>query len=166
MLALLNVATLAGHQPGRIARAVIGAAALALFLSGSMRDQTGRYGPRRQARGEHRPRASWTSWEALLTGTFTGFALTAIYGGASRHATGKPHRPLPLGLFVLLGTLMAIAFLGVIKSPAPRPPNLCSAPDRPPRRPSSEASGCYPRMPGMVSLRCWLLGCGLRGFQG
>jgi len=53
---------------------------------------------------------AWTSWRALLTGTFTAFALAAVYGGvllALHRATRTSH--LPLGPFILLGTLAAIA---------------------------------------------------------
>jgi hypothetical protein len=48
----------------------------------------------------------WTSWQALLTGTFAGFALAAVYGGV-RLATHQASRTsqLPLGPFILLGTL-------------------------------------------------------------
>jgi leader peptidase (prepilin peptidase) / N-methyltransferase len=52
----------------------------------------------------------WTSWQALITRTFAGFALAAIYGGAriiTHHATQTTQ--LPLGPFMLLGTLVAFA---------------------------------------------------------
>jgi hypothetical protein len=52
----------------------------------------------------------WISWQALLTGTFTAFALAADYGGALmvlHRATRTSH--LPLGPFILIGTLAAIA---------------------------------------------------------
>jgi leader peptidase (prepilin peptidase)/N-methyltransferase len=54
----------------------------------------------------------WTSWQALLTGTFAGFALAAIYGGVQM-ARNKATRTsqLPLGPFILLGTLVALALL-------------------------------------------------------
>ena len=52
----------------------------------------------------------WTGWQALLTGTFAAFALAAIYGGvllALHRATRTSH--LPLGPFILIGALGAIA---------------------------------------------------------
>ena len=52
----------------------------------------------------------WISWQALLTGTFAAFALAAVYGGVllARHrATRSSH--LPLGPFILIGALAAIA---------------------------------------------------------
>ncbi len=81
-LALLAVAALTGHQPGHLARAAIGAAALACFylaLSAIRPDGIGL--------GDAKLAASvgaalgWISWQALLTGTFTAFALAAVYGG-------------------------------------------------------------------------------------
>jgi leader peptidase (prepilin peptidase) / N-methyltransferase len=54
----------------------------------------------------------WTSWQALLAGTFAGFALAAVYGGvllAVHRATRTSQ--LPLGPFILLGALAAIAVL-------------------------------------------------------
>ncbi len=53
---------------------------------------------------------AWTSWQALITGTFAAFALAAIYGVtllALHRATRTSH--LPLGPFILIGTLAAIA---------------------------------------------------------
>jgi len=52
----------------------------------------------------------WTGSQALFTGTFTAFALAAVYGGVplARHrATRNSH--LPLGPFILVGALAAIA---------------------------------------------------------
>ncbi len=52
----------------------------------------------------------WISWQSLLTGTFAAFALAAVYGGALlvlHRATRTSH--LPLGPFILIGTLAAIA---------------------------------------------------------
>jgi leader peptidase (prepilin peptidase)/N-methyltransferase len=52
----------------------------------------------------------WVSWQALVTGTFAGFALAAVYGGV-RLATHQVSRTsqLPLGPFILLGSLAALA---------------------------------------------------------
>jgi leader peptidase (prepilin peptidase)/N-methyltransferase len=60
---------------------------------------------------------SWTSWQALLTGTFAGFALAAVYGGVqtARHQAARTSR-LPLGPFILLGALMALALLHTVGS--------------------------------------------------
>jgi leader peptidase (prepilin peptidase) / N-methyltransferase len=52
----------------------------------------------------------WISWQALLSGTFGAFALAGLYGGAllALHRTTRTSH-LPLGPFILLGTLAAIA---------------------------------------------------------
>jgi hypothetical protein len=62
----------------------------------------------------------WTSWQALLTGTFAGFALAAVYGGVqmARHQATRTSQ-LPLAHFILLGAL-ALLHTG------PRPRNTCS----------------------------------------
>jgi leader peptidase (prepilin peptidase)/N-methyltransferase len=54
----------------------------------------------------------WTSWQALLKGTFAGFALAAVYGGVqvARNEVTRTSR-VPLGPFILLGTLEALALL-------------------------------------------------------
>lgn len=112
-LVLLTVAALTGHQPGRLARAAVGAVALACFYLALRLIR-----PREMGLGDAKLAASiglvlgWTSWQALLTGTFTGFALAAVYGGvllAAHRATRMSH--LPLGPFLLLGALAVIAFL-------------------------------------------------------
>ena len=114
-LALLAAAALAGHQPGQLARAAIGAAALACFYLALYLIRPGEMGL-----GDAKIAASiglvlgWTSWQALLTGTFAGFALAALYGGvqmATHEATRTSQ--LPLGPFILLGTLAALALLDV-----------------------------------------------------
>jgi leader peptidase (prepilin peptidase) / N-methyltransferase len=54
----------------------------------------------------------WTSWQALVIGTFAGFAPAAVYGGvllATHRATRASQ--LPLGPFILLGALAAIVVL-------------------------------------------------------
>jgi leader peptidase (prepilin peptidase)/N-methyltransferase len=54
----------------------------------------------------------WTSWQALITGTFTGLALAAVYGGVliAMHKAGRTSQ-LPLGPFMLAGALVAIVAL-------------------------------------------------------
>jgi leader peptidase (prepilin peptidase) / N-methyltransferase len=87
-LALLAVAALVHHQPGHLGRAAIDAAALALFYLALWV-----IGPGGMGLGDVKLAASvgavlaWTSWQALLTGTFTAFALAAVYGGVqlARH---------------------------------------------------------------------------------
>ena len=110
-LALLAVAALTGHQPGHLARAAI----LACFYFALWLIR-----PDGMGLGDPKLAASiglalgWTSWQALLTGTFTGFALAAIYGGvllATHRASRTSH--LPLGPFILLGALAAIPLLPV-----------------------------------------------------
>jgi leader peptidase (prepilin peptidase)/N-methyltransferase len=112
-LVLLTMAALAGHQPGRLARAAIGAAALACFYLALCLIRPGDMGL-----GDAKLAASiglvlgWTSWQALLTGTFAGFTLAAVYGGV-RMATHQAARTsqLPLGPFILLGALVAVVLL-------------------------------------------------------
>lgn len=110
-LALLAVAALASRQPSHLGRAAAGAAALACFYLALSVIRPGGMGL-----GDAKLAASvgaalaWTSWQALLTGTFTAFALAAVYGGtllALRRATRTSH--LPLGPFILMGALAAIA---------------------------------------------------------
>jgi leader peptidase (prepilin peptidase) / N-methyltransferase len=110
-LVLLGLAALTGHQPGHLARAAIGAVALACFYLILSVIRPGGLG-----QGDAKLAASagvvlgWISWQALLTGTFAAFALAAVYGGtlmALRKATRTSH--LPLGPFILIGTLAGIA---------------------------------------------------------
>jgi leader peptidase (prepilin peptidase) / N-methyltransferase len=110
-LALLAVAALAGHQPGHLGCAAVGAVALAGFYLVLAVIRPGGMGL-----GDAKLAASvgaalgWTGWQALLTGTFAAFALAAIYGGvllALHRATRTS--PLPLGPFILIGALGAIA---------------------------------------------------------
>lgn len=112
-LALLAAAALTGHQPGHLARAAIAAAALAGFYLLLYLIRPGEMGL-----GDAKTAASiglvlgWTGWQALLTGTFAGFALAAAYGGvqmARDQATRTSQ--LPLGPFMLLGALAALALL-------------------------------------------------------
>jgi len=112
-LALLAVAALAGHQPGRLARAAAGATILACFYLALWLIR-----PDGMGLGDAKLAASiglalgWTSWQALLTGTFAGFTLAAVYG-AVRMATHQATRTsqLPLGPFILLGALVAVVLL-------------------------------------------------------
>jgi leader peptidase (prepilin peptidase) / N-methyltransferase len=54
----------------------------------------------------------WTSWQALLTGTFLGLTLAAVCGGAliPAHRASRTSQ-LPLRPFMLAGVLAAIALL-------------------------------------------------------
>ena len=112
-LALLAAAALAGHQPGHLARAATGAAALTCFYLALCLIRPGEMGL-----GDAKLAAvaglalGWISWQALLSGTFTAFALAAIYGGVLL-ATRRARRTtrLPLGPFILLGVLAVIASL-------------------------------------------------------
>jgi leader peptidase (prepilin peptidase) / N-methyltransferase len=51
----------------------------------------------------------WTSWQALVIGTFAGFAVAAVYGGVlmATHRASRTSQ-LPLGPFLLLGALVAV----------------------------------------------------------
>ena len=110
-LALLTVAALAGHLPGHLGRAAIGAVALAGFYLVLAVIRPGGLGL-----GDAKLAASvgaalgWISWQALLSGTFAAFVLAGMYGGAllALHRAGRTSH-LPLGPFILLGTLAAIA---------------------------------------------------------
>ena len=112
-LALLTAGALAGHQPGHLARAAIGAAALAGFYLALCLIRPGEMGL-----GDAKLAASlglvlgWTSWQALLTGTFLGLALAAVCGGAliAAHRASRTSQ-LPLGAFMLAGALAAIVLL-------------------------------------------------------
>jgi leader peptidase (prepilin peptidase)/N-methyltransferase len=112
-LVLLAVAAITGHEPGRLARAEIGAAALACFYLALCLIRPGEMGL-----GDAKLGASiglvlgWASWQVLLTGTFAGFALAAIYGGerlVAHRATRATQ--LPLAPFILLGALAVLALL-------------------------------------------------------
>jgi leader peptidase (prepilin peptidase)/N-methyltransferase len=110
-LALLGVAALVGHQPGHLGRAAIGAVALACFYLALAVIRPGALGL-----GDAKLAASagavlgWISWQALLSGTFAAFALAGVYGGTllALHRATRTSR-LPLGPFIILGTLAAIA---------------------------------------------------------
>jgi leader peptidase (prepilin peptidase) / N-methyltransferase len=110
-LALLAVAALTGHQLGHLGRAAIGAVALAGFYLVLSVIRPGGLGL-----GDAKLAAStgtalgWISWQALLSGTFAAFALAGLYGGAllALHRATRTSQ-LPLGPFILLGTLAAIA---------------------------------------------------------
>ncbi|HET9972570.1 MAG TPA: A24 family peptidase [Streptosporangiaceae bacterium] len=112
-LVLLGAAEATAHQPWLLVRAVIGAAALAGFYLALwllFPDQLGL--------GDAKLAASvglvlgWTSWQALLTGTFLGLALAAVCGGAliAAHRASRTSQ-LPLGPFMLAGALAAIVLL-------------------------------------------------------
>ena len=111
-LAFLAAAALTGHQPGHLARAAIGAAALASYLVLFL-IRPGDMGP-----GDVKLAASiglvvgWAGWRALLVGALAGFTLAAVYGGVLL-ATHRANRTgqLPLGPFILLGALAALSFL-------------------------------------------------------
>ena len=110
-LGLLAVAALTAHQPSHLGRAAIGAAALAcLYLALSV------IRPGDMGLGDAKLAASagaalgWTSWQVLVSGTVIAFALAAVYGGAllALHRATRTSQ-LPLGPFIILGTLAAIA---------------------------------------------------------
>jgi leader peptidase (prepilin peptidase)/N-methyltransferase len=111
--AFLAAAALTGHQPGHLARAAIGAAALTSFYLVLFLIRPGEMGP-----GDVKLAASiglvlgWAGWRVLLAGTLAGFTLAAIYGGVllATHRASRTSQ-LPLGPFILLGALAGIAFL-------------------------------------------------------
>jgi leader peptidase (prepilin peptidase)/N-methyltransferase len=114
-LGLLAAAALAGGHPGRLAWAVISALALCGFYLVLFIIRPSGIGL-----GDVKLAASvgaalgWIGWRALAEGTFLTFALAAVYGVALlllRRATRTTQ--LPLGPFIVLGTLAAIAVLPV-----------------------------------------------------
>jgi leader peptidase (prepilin peptidase)/N-methyltransferase len=111
-LGLLAAAALAGGgHPDQFGRAVIAAAALcgfylALFI---VRPSGMGLGDVKLAAGVG-VALGWLGWQALIAGTFLTFALAAVYGIALlllRRANRTSQ--LPLGPFIVLGTLAAIA---------------------------------------------------------
>jgi leader peptidase (prepilin peptidase)/N-methyltransferase len=110
-LGFLAVAALTGGHPGQLGRAGIAAVALcgfylALFI----------VRPSGMGLGDVKLAASvgvalgWLGWQALVAGTFLTFALAAVYGVALLllHRASRTSQ-LPLGPFIVLGTLAAIA---------------------------------------------------------
>jgi leader peptidase (prepilin peptidase)/N-methyltransferase len=109
--ALLAAAALAGHEPGGLARAALGAVILTGFylLLFVIR-------PAGMGLGDAKLAASvgaalgWAGWQAVVTGTSAAFVLAACYGVAllaMRRATRTDH--LPLGPFIVIGALAALA---------------------------------------------------------
>ncbi len=110
-IALLAVAALTGHQPGYLGRAAIGAVALAaLYLVLSVITSGGLGLGNAKLAASVGAALGWISWQALLCGTFAAFALAGVYGGAllALHRATRTSQ-LPLGPFILLGALAAIA---------------------------------------------------------
>jgi len=113
-LGLLAVAALTGGgHPGQLGRAVIAAAALcgfylALFI----------VRPSGMGLGDVKLAASvgmalgWLGWRSLVAGTFLTFAFAAVYGIALLvlHRASRTSQ-LPLGPFIVLGALAALAVL-------------------------------------------------------
>ena len=109
-LGFLTAAALTAGHPGQLARAGIAAVALcgfylALFI----------VRPSGMGLGDVKLAAcvglalGWLGWQALVAGTFITFALAAVYGCALlllRRATRTSQ--LPLGPFIVIGTLAAI----------------------------------------------------------
>ena len=107
---LAAAALTGGGHPGQLGRAVIAAAVLcgfylALFI----------VRPSGMGLGDVKLAAcvglalGWLGWQALVAGTFITFALAAVYGCALlllRRATRTSQ--LPLGPFIVIGTLAAI----------------------------------------------------------
>jgi leader peptidase (prepilin peptidase)/N-methyltransferase len=115
VLALLIVAALTAHRPGQLGRTAIGAAALICFYLLLWVIRPGGMGL-----GDVKLSASvglvlgWISWQALFVGTFLAFILAAACGVVLL-ATRKAGRgsQLPLGPFMLLGAVIAVALLSL-----------------------------------------------------
>lgn len=108
---LLAVAALSGDEPGRFGRMALGAATLTAFYLILFLLNPGGMGL-----GDAKLAASigavlcWMSWRTVVDGTLAALVLAAIYGGTLlvlRRATRTSH--LPLGPFIIIGALAAIA---------------------------------------------------------
>jgi leader peptidase (prepilin peptidase)/N-methyltransferase len=110
--ALLTAAALAGHQPGQLGRAAIGAAALTCFylLLWLIRPGGMGFGDVKLAASVGLALA-WAGWPALIAGTFLAFVLASAYGIALIVTKrGNRGSQVPLGPFMLVAALAAIAF--------------------------------------------------------
>jgi leader peptidase (prepilin peptidase)/N-methyltransferase len=109
-LGFLTVAALTGGHPGQLARAgiaavVLGGFYLVLFI---VRPSGMGLGDVKLAAGIGIA-LGWLGWQAVVAGTFVTFVLAAVYGCALlllRRASRTSQ--LPLGPFIVLGTLAAI----------------------------------------------------------
>ncbi len=109
-LGFLTVAALTGGHPGQLARAgiaavVLGGFYLVLFI---VRPSGMGLGDVKLAVGVG-VALGWLGWQAVVTGTFVTFVLAAVYGCALLllHRASRASQ-LPLGPFIVLGTLAAI----------------------------------------------------------
>lgn len=114
VVALLAMTALVGHQPGSLARAVIGSAALACFYLAIHLIQ-----PNGLGAGDVKLSVSigavlgWRSWAALIGGMLAAFVFAAAWAGvliALHRADRKT--AFPLGPFMLTGALAALIVLG------------------------------------------------------
>lgn len=109
-LGFLTIAALTGGHPGQLARAGIAAVVLCgfylvLFI---VRPSGMGLGDVKLAAGVG-VALGWLGWQAVVTGTFVTFVLAAVYGCALlllRRASRTSQ--LPLGPFIVIGTLAAI----------------------------------------------------------
>lgn len=109
-LGFLTIAALTGGHPGQLARAGIAAVVLCgfylvLFIA---RPSGMGLGDVKLAAGVG-VALGWLGWQAVVTGTFVTFVLAAVYGCALlllRRASRTSQ--LPLGPFIVIGTLAAI----------------------------------------------------------
>jgi leader peptidase (prepilin peptidase) / N-methyltransferase len=109
-LSFLTVAALTGGHPGQLARAGIAAVVLCGFYLVLFVVR-----PSGMGLGDVKLAAcvglalGWLGWQALVAGTFVTFVLAAVYGCALlllRRASRTSQ--LPLGPFIVIGTLAAI----------------------------------------------------------
>jgi leader peptidase (prepilin peptidase)/N-methyltransferase len=107
---LLLLAAASGGQWGSLVRAIIGGAALAGFYLLLLI-----VSPSGMGLGDVKAAASigtllaWAGWRVLLAGSFAGFLLAALYGGAlliSGRASRK--QQIPFGPFMLAGAFLAV----------------------------------------------------------
>jgi leader peptidase (prepilin peptidase)/N-methyltransferase len=108
-LGFLTVAALTGDHPGQLARAGIGAVVLcgfylALFI---VRPSGMGLGDVKLAAGVGLA-LGWLGWQALVAGTLITFVLAAVYGCALLLHRASRTSTLPLGPFIVIGTLAAI----------------------------------------------------------
>lgn len=110
-LGLLAVAALTGGHPAQLGRAALAGAALCCFYLALFIIR-----PSGMGLGDVKLAASvgvalgWLGWQSLIAGTFLTFALAALYGIALLllHRASRTSQ-LPLGPFIVLGTLAALA---------------------------------------------------------
>jgi leader peptidase (prepilin peptidase) / N-methyltransferase len=110
VIALLGLAALLDHNPAALLRALAGMLTLLALYSVPYHLLPGAIaGGDVKLAGVLGLGLGWASWNALLTGTFLGWALAAISRLALRAThTVSRDAPIPLGAFLITGALAAL----------------------------------------------------------